>query len=40
VKSVLLRTGHGGADRKHDVQPDFVFDSLLQAVQFITAAQP
>ncbi|HWN97176.1 MAG TPA: HAD-IIIA family hydrolase [Methylomirabilota bacterium] len=37
VKSILVRTGHGGADRKHDVAPDFVFESLPEAVQFIAA---
>jgi D,D-heptose 1,7-bisphosphate phosphatase len=39
VKSVLVRTGHGGEDRKHGAQPDFVFDSLLEAVKFIVAQQ-
>jgi D,D-heptose 1,7-bisphosphate phosphatase len=37
VKSILLRTGHGGRDGKHDATADFVFDSLLAAVQFIVA---
>lgn len=36
VKSILVRTGHGGADGKHDAKPDFIFDSLPDAVQFIT----
>jgi D,D-heptose 1,7-bisphosphate phosphatase len=35
VKSILLRTGYGGADGKHDATPDFVFNSLLDAVRFI-----
>lgn len=37
VKSILLRTGHGGRDGKHDATPDHVFDSLHAAVQFIIA---
>ncbi len=37
VKSILVRTGHGGADGKHIVRPDFVFDSLLEAVRFVVA---
>jgi histidinol-phosphate phosphatase family protein len=35
VKSVLLRTGHGGADARHAVQPDFSSDNLLDAVKLI-----
>jgi histidinol-phosphate phosphatase family protein len=35
LKSILVRTGYGGADRKHDVAPDFTFDTLLDAVRFI-----
>lgn len=38
VKSVLVRTGHGGRDGKHDATPDFVFDSLPEAVRFIVTA--
>jgi phosphoglycolate phosphatase-like HAD superfamily hydrolase len=38
VKSILVRTGHGGADGKHNVKPDFVFDSLLEAVRFIVVS--
>jgi len=34
-KSILLRTGHGGKDTKHDAQPDFVADNLLDAVNLI-----
>jgi len=37
VKSILLRTGHSGRDGKHDAKPDFIFDSLLDAVRFIAA---
>ena len=35
VKSILLRTGYGGADAKHKVQPDFTTDNLTAAVRLI-----
>jgi histidinol-phosphate phosphatase family protein len=35
VKSILLRTGYGGADAKHAATPDFTADNLLDAVKFI-----
>ncbi len=35
VKSILVRTGHGGGDGKHAVEPDFTCDTLLEAVRFI-----
>jgi phosphoglycolate phosphatase-like HAD superfamily hydrolase len=35
LKSVLVRTGHGGRDAKHKVQPDFSFDTIANAVDFI-----
>lgn len=35
LKSVLVRTGYGGTDRKHDVAPDFTFDTLVEAARFI-----
>ncbi len=35
IKSILVRTGSGGADAKHSAKPDFVFDTLGQAVDFI-----
>ena len=37
LKSILVRTGHGGADGKFNVQPDHTFDTLLEAVRFIVA---
>ncbi len=37
VKSILVRTGYGGADGKHDIAPNFIFESLLEAVRFIVA---
>jgi D,D-heptose 1,7-bisphosphate phosphatase len=35
LKSVLVRTGSAGRDGKFSTQPDFVFDTLTQAVDFI-----
>lgn len=35
VKSILLRTGHAGADAKHQVTPDFTADNLSAAVRLI-----
>ncbi len=35
VRSVLLRTGHGGGDGKYAIRPDHVSDSLKDAVEFI-----
>jgi histidinol-phosphate phosphatase family protein len=37
LKSILLRTGHGGNDGKHEVRPDFVTDKLLDAVRLLLA---
>jgi phosphoglycolate phosphatase-like HAD superfamily hydrolase len=37
VRSLLVRTGHAGRDGKYAVQPDFVFDNLETAVEFIVA---
>ena len=39
VKSILVRTGHGGGDKKHAAEPDHTFDTLLEAVQFIVAQE-
>ena len=39
VKSILVRTGHGGGDGKHDAAPDFTFDTLGSAVRHILAAE-
>ena len=39
VKSILLRTGHGGGDGKHDAKPDFTFDTLGAAVRHILGAE-
>lgn len=35
VKSILVRTGSAGKDGKHGAQPDFTFDTLKEAVDFI-----
>jgi histidinol-phosphate phosphatase family protein len=35
VRSILVRTGAGGRDARHDARADFVFDTLGQAVDFI-----
>jgi histidinol-phosphate phosphatase family protein len=35
LKSILVRTGCAGRDGKYPVRPDFVFDSLGEAVNFI-----
>lgn len=35
IKSVLIRTGHAGQDGKFHIRPDFIFDDLNEAVDFI-----
>lgn len=35
VKSILIRTGYAGKDAKYPAQPDYSFDTLSQAVDFI-----
>ncbi|HEY5296779.1 MAG TPA: HAD-IIIA family hydrolase [Verrucomicrobiae bacterium] len=35
LKSILVKTGHAGNDGKFSTPPDFVFDTLTQAVDFI-----
>jgi histidinol-phosphate phosphatase family protein len=35
VKSILVKTGNAGRDGKFSAQPDFMFDTLAQAVDFI-----
>ena len=37
--SILVRTGYGGNDRKHAAEPDFTFDTLLDAVRFVIAEE-
>ncbi len=35
LKTILLKTGYGGKDEKFDVKPDFVCESLTEAVDII-----
>ena len=35
VKSILVRTGSAGKDGKYDARPDFTFDTLNAAAEFI-----
>jgi len=35
LKTVLVRTGRGGKDKKYDVLPDYVFDNMADAVDYI-----
>lgn len=35
VKTILVRTGHAGKDGKFDCRPDFIFENLKEAVNFI-----
>ena len=39
VRSVLLKTGHGGADAKFSAVPDYCADNLEAAADFILAAK-
>jgi len=39
VRSVLVRTGHAGRDGKYAATPDFEFDNLTEAVDFIVTRQ-
>ncbi len=39
VKSILVRTGHAGRDGKQSAEPDFVFDTLNEAVRFVVQRQ-
>lgn len=35
LKTIVVRTGHGGKDKKYDCLPDFIFENLKEAVDFI-----
>ena len=35
LKTILVRTGYGGSDRKYDVKPDYIVDHLGEAVDWI-----
>jgi D,D-heptose 1,7-bisphosphate phosphatase len=39
VKSILVRTGHGGGDGKHSATPGFTCDTLLDAVRLIVRSR-
>jgi len=34
-KTILVKTGYGGKDDKYDVKPDYIFDNLNDAVEFV-----
>jgi len=40
IKSILLRTGYAGSDRRENTVPDFIFDDLMQASNFIVFDYP
>ncbi len=41
LTTILVKTGYGGQDKKHDVKPDFVVRNLTAAVRYIKKhAQP
>jgi len=35
MKTILVRTGHAGKDGKFEVNPDYIFDNVEDAVDFI-----
>ncbi|MEZ5405597.1 MAG: HAD-IIIA family hydrolase [Verrucomicrobiia bacterium] len=35
IKSILVKTGQAGQDKKYSATPDFTFNSLLEAAEFI-----
>jgi D,D-heptose 1,7-bisphosphate phosphatase len=35
VRTILVRTGFGGLDRKVEIEPDYIFNDLTQAVDWI-----
>ncbi len=37
IKTVLVRTRHKGEDQKFPCEPDFAFENLIEAVDFITS---
>lgn len=40
LRAVLVRTGHGGTDRRHPVRPDYEFYDLAEAVDFVLDRHP
>ena len=39
LRSVLVRTGAGGSDGKHDAKPDYEADTLAEAVRIVLASE-
>jgi len=39
LRSILVRTGHGGKDGRHPVQPNFVADDVRAAVKLVLQSQ-
>jgi len=37
VRSILVKSGHAGRDGKHNVEPDFAFETLAAAAEWIVA---
>lgn len=35
LNTILLRTGYGGEDRKYQCEPDFAFENLKEAIDFL-----
>jgi rfaE bifunctional protein nucleotidyltransferase chain/domain len=35
LKTILLKTGHNGSDKKYDVKPDFIANDLLDASKYL-----
>ena len=36
MKTVLLNTGYAGSDKKYPCIPNYLFNDLIEAVEFIT----
>jgi histidinol-phosphate phosphatase family protein len=39
LRSILVRTGYGGKDGKHDARPDFIAENMVEAVKIILGRQ-
>jgi histidinol-phosphate phosphatase family protein len=39
LRSILVRTGYAGKDGKQPATPDYTFDTLLEAAQFVTSPE-
>ena len=35
LRSILVKTGFAGKDRKYNVEPDFIFNDILESVNYI-----